>query len=278
MIGQRLADHLSSRGQHVVSTTRRSDRVSQSRPQVDLAAQLWPDFSALIGDRPATAYICAAVARIAACEADPSNARAVNVNGCTSLATHLVAVGANIVALSTNQVLSGQTPRESADAPHAPATEYGRQKAELERRVLALGPQVKVLRLTKVFGELDPLLNGWRKTLRCNLPISPFVDMSAAPVKVDDVASTLAALGTRDGHGVYQYSASRDVSYAEMASAIAAAEGCAAALVRPQSSREAGLAFSPPRFTSLCGERLMREFSIAQPDPIQVALMGGYEK
>ena len=68
------------------------------------------------------------------------------------------------------------------EEPLSPITEYGRQKAEVERRISKLGSSVSIVRFTKILGQVYPLFSSWLKTLQENKPIHPFSDMYMAPV------------------------------------------------------------------------------------------------
>ena len=78
------------------------------------------------------ACIFAAIARVAACEADPKGSAHVNVTQTLALADRLLTRGIPVLYLSTNQVFDGTTPNVAPDASYSPVTEYGRQKVLAE--------------------------------------------------------------------------------------------------------------------------------------------------
>ena len=99
------------------------------------------------------ACLCAAIARLAACAADPEGSAHINVTQTLALIERLLARGIPVLFLSTNQVFDGRTPHERAEAPHSPVSEYGRQKARTEAallRQMERGAPVAILRLAKV--------------------------------------------------------------------------------------------------------------------------------
>jgi len=256
-----LAAHLTARGIGFHATTRRAPR--PDRPFLDLAAESGFE---LADAGYGSAVICAAVARLAACAADPAGSRAVNVTGTAALARRLAANGTRVLYLSTDKVFDGTRPRRRADEPTCPATEYGRQKAEAEAAVLAL-PGGTVLRLSKVIHPGMTLFEGWAADLRAGRAIAPFADMGFAPVTTSMVASTIEAVLARGGPGLWQLSAPEDVTYAAAALHIARRLGAPEALVRPAEGAAAQALGGerPVPFTAFDTGRLSAELGIEPP-------------
>lgn len=272
VIGRALWQRLGNDGVEVWASTRRPDLIGPDRPFIDLVTANWSDLDDLPISAETTVHICAAAARIAQCAADPEGTRRVNVEGPVALATALAARGAHILFLSTNQVLPGDRPLASADTPYGGATEYGRQKAEAEQRLLALDAPVAVLRLAKVLTEDDPLISGWRRDLKAGRAIRPFHDMTAAPVSAVLVVEAMIRIAVTRGKGLFQLSAKRDVSYADLALHLARSDRADPSLINPGTVSGAGLPHRPPPFTSLDGHRLAVELGLSPPDPFDAIL------
>ena len=133
-IGAATHQFLKARGHAVSATTRRKQNVAIDRPFLDLSAPLdtW--------EPPAgttAACIFAAIARIAACDADPQGSGYVNVTQTLALADQLLARGIPVLFLSTNHVFDGKAPNVAANAAYSPTTEYGRQKVAAETALRA---------------------------------------------------------------------------------------------------------------------------------------------
>src|SRR6185436_13593934 len=98
------ARRLRAGGDVVAATTRRLDGVAADRPFLDLSSPLdgWEP-------PPGTQAACvvAAVARLAACHADPVGSARVNVTQTIALCERLIARGVYLLFLSTNQVFDG---------------------------------------------------------------------------------------------------------------------------------------------------------------------------
>jgi dTDP-4-dehydrorhamnose reductase len=201
------------------------------------------------------AILCAAVARVADCERDPEGARRVNLDGAVELARRL-GPGCHFLFLSTNHVLAGDVPRGAADAPRRPSSAYGRQKAEAEERLEALGRPLSIVRFAKVLTPVDPMLRGWAAELGAGRPVEPFADVVNAPVPVDDACALIARAAETRAEGILQLSGDRDLAYAEMARILAAGLGADPALVRPVAARLPGSRFFDyPRHASLDSSR-----------------------
>ena len=263
-IGRALVAGLAARGHAALGTTRRRERAGPERLHLDLedGLQDW---------RPpepvAAAVLAAAITKLDACERDPSATARVNVEANLALADRLAALGTYVIFLSTNQVFDGTRPHRLASEPTSPRTQYGRQKAEVERRLLQAHPTAAVLRLTKVVTPGLALLNGWVEALRSKAPIRPFRDVMTAPVPVSLVVEAVARMVEQRPAGVMQVSGPRDVAYADVALHIARRVGADEALVQPHDSSDAGLpAMFAPRHTTLDTTRLQQELGLIPPD------------
>src|SRR5215471_18597043 len=106
-IGAATNRFLQAQGMPVRATTRRRDRVCADRPFLDLADAL-DAWTPPPGTR--SACILAAVARLAACAADPAGSARINVTQTLTVIERLLAGGVHVLFLSTNQVFDGLTP------------------------------------------------------------------------------------------------------------------------------------------------------------------------
>jgi dTDP-4-dehydrorhamnose reductase len=270
-IGAATSRFLQAQGMPVWATTRRHDRISADRPFLDLADTL-EDWAPPPGAR--SACILAAVARLAACVADPVGSARINVTQTLMLIERLLARGVHVVFLSTNQVFDGVTPQVAPDAPACPVSEYGRQKAQVEaelRRRMSRGEAVAVLRLGKVVAPVMPLVEGWIEKLAAGMPISAFRDMPFAPVAIDLVAKAIGALMDDRASGIFQLTGPRDVTYAEVAHVLARRLEADPKLVVEVSARDAGQPEgSTPRHTTLDSSALVERYGLTVPDVWEV--------
>lgn len=260
LIGGALLAQLRADGIDAVATTRRAGQ-GHRRVLLDLAApEKWPSLSGFD-----LAFLCAAETSIARCAETPAATRAVNVCATARLAEALASRGVFVVVPSTNAVFDGTQPYRAAEEPRCPVTEYGRQKSDLEERVLS-ARSMAVLRLTKVFGPWPALLAGWRERWSAGRSVEAFSDMVVAPVTADLAARAMVAIAVSESPGVFQLSADVDVSYFDVARHLARRQGIPAILVRPARAANRGIdPAAPPKHTTLDTGRLRDEFGIEAP-------------
>ena len=263
LVGSALQAQLLRVGKPVLGTTRRLQAVDGSRIFLDLSQ----DMGNWECPRPnSAAILCAGVTKYSDCIRDPEMSARVNVHGISALAEKLVDGGAQVVHLSTSAVFDGSVAHRPQDDPVCPTTEYGRQNAEAERRILALGNSAAVVRFSKILGPNLPLFRGWVQVLRDGYPIHPYSDMVMAPLHVSFAVSVLIGIAEARLHGIFQTSGDRDVSYADAALLFASWLGADADLVQPIESSKEKCHIEPlNRHTTLDGSRLMSSLGIEPP-------------
>jgi dTDP-4-dehydrorhamnose reductase len=264
IIGQALVGQAQQAGQAVIATTRQRDSVSPQRWFLDMAAApedwTWPEGVAV-------AYLCAGVTALEQCRTRPQASFHINVTQTVALAERLVDAGAFVIFPSTNLVFDGSVPFTPADAPPAPCTAYGRQKAETERRLLALGAAVAVVRPTKIVQPGMPRLLEWARALGAGEPVHPFSDMVLAPIPLSSVLQVFHQIARLRLSGILQLSAAQDISYAQVAAHIAHRLGADPALVQPVLCAESGLQLEcVPAHTTLDASRVQQEIGLEPPD------------
>jgi dTDP-4-dehydrorhamnose reductase len=270
-IGVATVHELQALGRPVLATTRRTDNVSEQRPFLDLSQPLdqWEP-------PPGTQVACifASVARMTACAADPAGSRFINVDQTLAAVDRLASRGIYVLVLSTNQVFNGGTPQVAADTDLDPISEYGRQKADMEkvlRQSMAKGAPIAILRLAKVVSPNIPLLQGWFSQLAAGKPVQAFSDMTLAPTPVGAVTRAIAALLADQIKGIFQLSGPRDVAYLDAGRWLAARIGVDVNLVQPVTTASAGLPGGiNPRHTTLDSSLLRQRYGLMVPDAWEV--------
>ena len=263
-IGSALMAQLQRGGDHVVGTTRRRHSVDESHVYLDLSSGVdgWPT-----PDSVAVAVVCAGVTRMGDCRRDPMGTSRVNVHGVSVLVEKLVADGAFVIFLSTNQVFDGSVPYRPPDDPLCPITEYGRQKAQAERQISRWGDAACIVRLTKVLTPADPLISQWRQALLKGEAIRPFSDVCMAPMPLGYTLTMLQQAIRLRIPGIVQASGSHDIAYAEVAHIGAASLGVDSALVQPVVVAQSYFQDEPlPVHTTLNADRVKYEIGIEPPD------------
>jgi dTDP-4-dehydrorhamnose reductase len=148
---------------------------------------------------------------------DGEGAWETTVDGAENVAAAAREVGARLIQLSTDVVFDGRrgSPYVEGDEP-CPVTEYGRAKAESERRVLGAHPDTLVVRTSLLVGgpghepsrhelaALDPSLTFYEDEIRC-------------PIQVGDLAAALLELAELDLGGLLHVAGADAVSRADLA-------------------------------------------------------------
>lgn len=263
-VGGALVEGLRSKGRYVLGTSRHLMKTTEDVSFLDLAQ----DVSEWIPPAEVSvAIVCAAVSSTEACRRDPVGSRLVNVIKTLEVVDVLVRKGIFVVFLSSNQVFDGSIPFAPSSRASCPVMEYGRQKVETERGVLALGNRAAVLRMSKVFGPKTGLLATWADALRSGGTIRPFLDLSLSPVPLSFVAEVVGRLAEFPSPGLWQISGSADITYEQAARHIAMRLGVREDKIQPTQARELRPDIEAnPKFSSLDCTRVQREFGLTPPD------------
>lgn len=261
--GGALSRSLRGLGHEVVATTRRCQRAGEFF--LDLAAPLplLPQVDVVI--------ICAAMARLEECRRYPELAHRVNVEAPLEIGRTFTQTGARLLLLSTSAVFGCLAPHVEESARPTPRSVYGRIKAEAESRLLELGSQVSILRLTKVVKPNAGLPSEWMRHLGERRPVQAFDDCRFCPLAVAHVVDAITAVVEGGQGGAYHLSGATDISYAKAASFLAERIGVTKDLVEPMRGVDSGIPNAElTRFTSLACGRLMRLTGFVPPAPLDV--------
>jgi dTDP-4-dehydrorhamnose reductase len=151
---------------------------------------------------------------------DGPGAREITVEGAENVARAAQAVGARLVHLATDDVFDGRkgAPYVEADPP-TPVSDYGRAKAEAERRVVAAHPGASLVRTSLLYG--GPGGEPSRHELAAGDSAATFyADEIRSPVQVDDLAAALIELAELDVAGPLHVAGADDLSRADFAELI----------------------------------------------------------
>lgn len=142
-----------------------------------------------------------------------------NVAGSEAVAA--AAGGRRLVHLSTDLVFDGLRGRYREDDPPAPVHDYGRSKAEAERRVAELHPEATIVRTSLIYGGREP---GTQERL-ASQGTRFFVDEIRSPVRVGDLADAILELLELDVPGPLHLGGADDISRYDFALLLGADPG-----------------------------------------------------
>jgi len=265
-IGGALERTLRTDGEAVAGTTRRKRNALHGRLHLDLAdhSEKWS-----LPQTVNSAIICAGATKIDECQREPDGTANINVRAVCKLIMTLIERGAFVIYLSSSQVFNGDKPYSLPDDTVSPITEYGRQRAEVEKFLKSWPDQTTIIRMTKVLGRQNTLFDEWAKKLKSGQPIHPFADLRFSPVPLSFAVHAVRLVAERHLTGVLHVSGPRDISYADAALLGARASGCDQALVMPVEGKTK-VSYPVPKNTVLNIDRLKFELKLSPPDVEQV--------
>ncbi len=264
LIGSALRDHWRQSGHEVTGTYLEGAEKAPHRLRLDLREppQHWPS----LPDSDAT-ILCSGITNLDACRREPAASQLVNVTRILDLIRCLHGRTGLLLFLSSNLVFDGSRPHRQATDPVCPQTEYGRQKAAVESGLSQQAVLWAIVRLTKVMHSRFALLQQWHASLRARRPIRPFSDFVCAPIPLNLVVNGLARVAERQQTGIWQLSASRDITYADMTRHMATAFHLDDPLIQPVESRFVYQAEHVPLHTTLDPTRAVQELGLMMPTP-----------
>ncbi|MBI3333836.1 MAG: dTDP-4-dehydrorhamnose reductase [Candidatus Omnitrophica bacterium] len=211
LLGQELCRLLSSRAD-LVGWAR---RIPSQRGPVPLDSVDITDSAAVSSRikkfRPEWVIHTAALTDVDASERDPSLAMEINGGGARNVARACAEAGAFLIAVSTDYVFDGASPRPyTEEDPTGPVNAYGRSKLEGEQAVLRCaggfgwrrphhrplaGGRSLVIRVSGLFGSGRPnFVTGVVENLRAERPVKAVATQVNSPSYVVDVSQGIGRL------------------------------------------------------------------------------------
>jgi len=209
-----------------------------------LARDLEPESSvtSLLDEiQPTLVFSCAALTRVADCEAQSERAERLNRELPAETASWCAAHNARLIHISTDLVFGGEPPPASGFAesdPPAPLSTYGRTKYAGEEAVLSAHPEALVVRLPLLYGNSggrglgasDSLLEAIDRGESPGL----FHDEFRTPLDVSNAAQALMELADSDLAGILHLGGPERISRFEFGLAVLGAMGLEASDAREE--------------------------------------------
>lgn len=220
---------------------------------------------------PSLVYFPAAQPNVDWCEAHPAEARVLNVTPALIAIEETARIGAHLVFFSSDYVFDGSRGPYAESDPPSPLSEYGREKVELEQRVLAAGGTV--VRTTTVFGlETPPGKNFVLRLVHRLSALEPVTvpdDQVSTPTWSDELASGAVAVAGQGG--VWHVAGPDLLSRLDLARLVATGFGLDAGLIEGVPTTRLDQAAARPLRGGLRIDRLAQH-SGRRPVPTALAL------
>jgi dTDP-4-dehydrorhamnose reductase len=148
----------------------------------------------------AAVLICSARPNIDFCQREPTAAMAVNVTGTLELVRQIAATSMQVIFISSDYVFDGERGGYTEASAPAPTTEYGRQKALVEKEISSLTDNYLILRLSKIFGVRrgdGTLLDDLASNLTEGKKVRVARDQFFCPTYVGDLVRAVHSIQSR---------------------------------------------------------------------------------
>jgi dTDP-4-dehydrorhamnose reductase len=204
------------------------------------------------------------------CARDPAGSAVINVTSVIRVLDDALNAGLIPVFVSTDYVYGGKNISAIEDEPQTPNTEYGRQKATVERWLADRNEPWLITRLSKVVSgdtATHSVLGQWVNDIREGRPMRSATDQIFCPAAVDDIVGSMIKLAETGLNGIYHVAGPEPLSrYAlnvMLVDAIRAVDKRIRATVEPCSLRDIPFLEERPLNTSLSTRKLQE--AIAWP-------------
>ena len=222
--------------------------------------------------------IASAKANIAYCENNSQLTYDINVKGTLELAYQADQLGLSVIFLSSDYVFDGDNAPYKDTDDTKPETEYGRQKAAVEKMLPKIVKNFMILRLGKIYGvekNDGTLLDEIYRHLILSSPIYYATDQMFCPTFIDDLVDVIHLLQKAGMNGTFNVCNPQGFSRYGIALLMADAMQVNRNLVQPVLLHSIPSMNSRPLDTRMCPSNLVvnlkPEFTSLQVNVFKVA-------
>lgn len=197
------------------------------------------------------------------CARDPAGSAEVNVESVIRVLGDALNAGLIPVFVSTDYVYDGRKILPAEDEPQTPNTEYGRQKAAVERWLTDRNRPWLITRLSKVVSgdtTTHSVLGQWVNDIRQGRPMRSATDQIFCPASVNDIAGAMIKLAETGSNGIYHVAGPEPLSRYDLnvmlMDAIRVVDERIGTTVKPCSLRDIPFLEERPLNTSLSTQKL----------------------
>ena len=200
-LGRQVATHFAAAGEPLL----RASHVEPADYHLDLEEPVGRWATALPAE-VTQAWVCNGSGQPVTCHRIPLRTRLFNVDNTIDLLSGLLERGIKPVVCSTAEVFAGRRGNYKEDEPTCPATEFGRQKKDVEDWLLAQGKPCLIVRLTQLYITDEPdtgPLGTMLSRLAAGETVRAADDEVLCPTFVGDIPGAVARLLRAGANGIY---------------------------------------------------------------------------
>jgi dTDP-4-dehydrorhamnose reductase len=264
LVGNALYRFWRGRGSEVTATSRRRHELGGFQP-LDMTDPAGVK-SVLAGFKPDLVAVPAANAHVDDCERRPVETRRVNVDGTLGVARACREFGVRMIFFSSDYVFDGVRGSYTEEDAVSPINEYGRQKAEAERGVLAADPRNLVIRTSGAYGwqwEPKNFVLQLRARLSAGQNMKVASDVGYNPTYAKNLAEIVAALADAGAAGIFHVVGAQRLARHEFAVRAARAFGLDERLLQPVPYAEFRSPTPRPKESSLSTAKVRATVKVA---------------
>jgi dTDP-4-dehydrorhamnose reductase len=168
--------------------------------------------------------MAAARSDVAWCENYKKESYNLNVKAILKLAKQLEEKNIQLIFFSSDYVFDGRVGNYSDVSEVNPMTEYGKQKAEIEKELPNITSNYIILRISKVYGTIwkdNTLLDSLTGSFFKKEPITVAIDQFFSPTYIDDIVSMTIYAQEQKVRGLFNLCANNAYSRHQIAQKIA---------------------------------------------------------
>lgn len=229
----------------------------------------------LASHRPDVVAVPAANPFVDYCELHPAETRRVNVDGTLNVAAACREFGARMIFYSSDYVFDGVQGTYTEEDVPSPINEYGRQKAEAERGVLASDPRNLVIRTSGAYGwqwEPKNFVLQVRKNLSEGKTMRVAEGVRYNPTYVENLAEITAGLVAAGAGGIFHAVGAEEIERVEFARRAARAFGLDESLIQAVPAGEFKAPAARPKESSLITDKVRRLLPKTPPIGVDAGL------
>jgi len=204
--------------------------------------------------RPGVVAVPAANPFVDYCEQHPAETRRVNVDGTLNVARACRELGARMIFYSSDYVFDGSKGVYTEEDAVCPINEYGRQKAETERGVLAADPRNIVIRTSGAYGwqwEPKNFVLQIRARLSAGQTMTVADDLRYNPTYAENLAEITAELVETGAAGIFHVVGAEEIVRYDFARRVARSFGLDEGLLKAAPAAKLASATPRPKESSL---------------------------